>query len=340
MTEAAHQDPHGSFVQRYLPEGRQLNWWGSTPFMLIHLAPLGMLWTGVRPIDVAVCVGLYVLRMFFITAGYHRYFAHRGYKMGRITQAVMAFGGALAAQKGPLWWAAHHRHHHRHSDQPGEDVHSPKDGFFWSHIGWMMCADFDATRVELVKDFTRYPELRLLDKHWLAPPLLLGFGLWLWGGWSMLFCGFFLSTVLVYHGTFTINSLSHLFGSRRFATNDTSRNNFLLAFITLGEGWHNNHHHFCATAKQGFYWWEIDISYYVIWVLSLLGLTTDIRKPPKRILSRNRIDQGVHDAGMLGLLDESTKGIKMQRKHEWYHVFGVLFTVALIQFGNSALAIV
>jgi stearoyl-CoA desaturase (delta-9 desaturase) len=305
MTEVTQHNPRGKnpLSRRLLPEGRKLNWRGSTPFILTHLAPFGLLWTGIRPIDVAVCVGLYFLRMFFITAGYHRYFAHRSYKMNRITQALMALGGSLAAQKGPLWWAAHHRHHHRFSDQ-AEDIHSPKDGFFWSHIGWMMCADFDDTRFDLIPDFAKYPELRLLGRFWLVPPILLGYGLWLWQGWSMLWGGFFLSTVFLYHGTFTINSLSHLFGSRRFATDDTSRNNFWLALVTLGEGWHNNHHHFCGAAKQGFYWWEIDISYYGIRALSLVGLTYDIRTPPEKILEKNRLDHGVHDIGMLGPLEE------------------------------------
>lgn len=269
----------------------------SLPFFAIHLIPFALLWTGARPIDWAVCVGLYVARMFFITGVYHRYFAHRAYKMGRVMQFLMAFGGATAAQKGPLWWAAHHRGHHKHSDQL-TDVHSPKDGFLWSHLGWIISTQYDETEWDRIKDFAKYPELRLLNQFHLVPPILLGLATFLIGGWSMLICGFFLSTVLLYHGTFSINSLAHVIGRRRYITTDTSKNSFILALITLGEGWHNNHHYYQSTANQGFFWWEIDISYYILKALSWVGLTRDLRKPPKHILDSNRIGER-EDIGML-----------------------------------------
>ncbi|MEB2314168.1 MAG: acyl-CoA desaturase [Polyangiaceae bacterium] len=263
-------------------------WARSVPFILIHLAPLGLFWTGVRAADLLLCAGLYVARMFFITAGYHRYFSHHAYKLGRAAQLVMAFGGGTAAQKGALWWAGHHRHHHKYSDGP-EDIHSPKRGFWWSHMNWFLCEKYDRTPIERIKDFAKYPELRWLDRHHLVPPVALAAAVYLAGGASALLAGFFLSTVLLYHGTFTINSLSHVFGRRRYATTDTSRNSLLLALITLGEGWHNNHHYYQSTANQGFFWWEIDVTYYVLRALALLGVARELRTPPAHVLTRNRV---------------------------------------------------
>ena len=265
----------------------KIDWIGSIPFFLIHMTPLLAIWTGFRAVDVALCVALYFVRMFFLSAGYHRYFAHRGYKLGRIMQFIMAVGGATAAQKGPLWWAGYHRHHHWQSDQPG-DIHSPRDGFFWSHVGWILCPKYMRTPVELIKDFAKYPEIRLINKYYLVPPTILGFACYLVGGASTLVVGFLLSTVLLFHGTFFVNSLTHLFGKRRYQTNDTSRNSFLLALITGGEGWHNNHHYYETTANNGFFWWEIDSSYYVLKILSWFGLARDLRLPPKFVLEGRR----------------------------------------------------
>lgn len=259
----------------------------SLPFFLLHLAPLGAFWTGVTVTDVVVCVALYIVRMFGITAGFHRYFSHRTYKVGRITQFALAFLGSMSAQKGVLWWAAHHRHHHKHSDTD-EDIHSPRRGFWWSHVGWMLCHKYDDTRYELIKDLTQYRELVWLNRYWWVAPLSLALGLFALGGWSMLLIGFCLSTVLLYHGTFTINSLSHVFGSRRYDTDDLSRNNWFLALLTLGEGWHNNHHHFQASANQGFFWWEVDISFYVIGFMRRCGLAWDVKRPPKKVLWAHR----------------------------------------------------
>ncbi|MDH5675590.1 MAG: fatty acid desaturase [Myxococcales bacterium] len=267
------------------------------PYLVLHLAPLGVLWTGFTSFDVALCAGFYVLRLFFITAGYHRYFSHRAYKMGRVMQFLMALGGTLAVQKGPLWWAGLHRHHHKYSDQI-EDVHSPLKGFFWSHMGWIMCRKYRETPTELIKDFAKFPELRWLNKYHWVPPLALGFVVFFAWGASALFFGYFLSLVLAWHGTYFINSLTHLFGRRRYVTTDTSRNSFILALLTLGEGWHNNHHYYQSTANQGFFWWEIDISYYILKVLSWVGLVRDLRTPPAHVLEANRIRDGHADIGM------------------------------------------
>jgi stearoyl-CoA desaturase (Delta-9 desaturase) len=259
------------------------------PFVAVHLLPLLAIWTGAGWQEWVVCTGLYVVRMFGVTAGYHRYFAHRTYKLGRIPQFLLAFLATTSSQKGVLWWAGHHRHHHKFSDM-AHDIHSPKRGFLWSHMGWVFCHKYDETPTEQIRDFAKYPELVLLNRYWFVPPMMLGLACLLLGGWSMLLIGFFLSTALLWHGTFTINSLSHVFGSRRFATTDTSRNNWLLAFLTLGEGWHNNHHHWQASTNQGFYWWEIDVTFYVIKVLEKLGIAHDVRTPPAKVLLRNRID--------------------------------------------------
>jgi stearoyl-CoA desaturase (delta-9 desaturase) len=260
--------------------------------------PFGALWTGVQLSDIVLCLALFWIRVFFITAGYHRYFSHRSYHLGRVMQFIMAFGGTTTVQKGVLWWAANHRHHHRYSDQE-QDVHSPKRGFLWSHVGWILCTKYNRTNFSLIEDFAKYPELRWLNRWHIVPPILLATAVFLWGGWSALWIGFFLSTVLLWHSTFTINSLAHVFGRRRFVTTDTSRNSFVLALLTMGEGWHNNHHHYPVSANQGFFWWEVDGSYYVLKILSWFRLAKGLKKPSLAVLSRNLIKDGTLDIGML-----------------------------------------
>lgn len=267
----------------------RIDWLGSIPFFLLHLSPILMIWTGVRLVDVVLCVVLYFVRMFFLSAGYHRYFAHRGYRMGRVMQFLMALGGTTAAQKGVLWWAGYHRHHHSHSDQ-ADDIHSPMKGFLWSHLGWVLCSKYKRTPSELIRDFDRYPELRFLEKYSMVPPALLGAVIYLVGGASVLVVGFLLSTVILFHGTFIVNSLSHVFGKRRYETTDTSRNSLLIALVTGGEGWHNNHHHYETTANNGFFWWEIDTSYYVLLLLRKLRLVWGLRLPPRYVLEGDLIN--------------------------------------------------
>jgi stearoyl-CoA desaturase (Delta-9 desaturase) len=261
------------------PSNERLDVITSLPFFAVHLMCFAAFFTPLRWIDVAVCVGLYFVRMWAITAGYHRYFSHRAYKTSRVFQFLIALLGTTATQKGVLWWAANHRHHHRYSDQE-EDIHSPTlRGFWWSHMGWILSKKYNETRYESIKDFARFPELRWLNTYHLVPPVALAVALFFIGGFSMLVWGFFISTTLLWHGTFTINSLSHVFGSRRYRTTDTSRNNFLLALITCGEGWHNNHHYHQNTANQGWFWWEIDASYYALKALSWARLVWDLRLP-------------------------------------------------------------
>lgn len=270
------------------PEGRGLdsiNWLGSIPFFFVHVASLGVLFIGATLADVALCLFLYYLRMFAITGGYHRYFSHRSYKTGRLFQFLLALLGTTALQKGPLWWASHHRAHHRFSDQPG-DVHSPRQhGLWWAHVGWILCRRYEPTDWHRIQDFARFPEIRWLNRWHLLPPIAAGGLLFLLGGWHALLWGGFMSTVLLWHGTFTINSLSHVFGSRRYATPDDSRNNLWLALITMGEGWHNNHHRYQSSVNQGFFWWEIDMSYYMLKALAWMGLVWDLRRPPAYLLA-------------------------------------------------------
>jgi stearoyl-CoA desaturase (delta-9 desaturase) len=261
---------------------REYQWGAATPMILVHLGALGAIWSGVTWTAVVVGIVLYWARMFGVTAGYHRYFSHRTYKTSRPMQFLLAVLAQSSAQRGVLWWAAHHRDHHRYSDDE-RDVHSPvKFGFWHAHIGWVYDHN-DKTKSARVKDLAKYPELLWLDKHWLVPPMVLGFSTYFLFGWSGLFIGFFLSTALLWHCTFTINSLAHLWGKRRYETTDDSRNNWFLAFITMGEGWHNNHHHYMASCRQGFYWWELDMSYYIVKAMGRLGLVWDIREPPRKV---------------------------------------------------------
>lgn len=258
------------------------------PFVLVHLACLGAIWTGVPTQAIWVAVALYVVRMWAITGGYHRYFSHRSYKTSRVFQFFIAFLGQTSAQRGVIWWSAVHRHHHLYSDTP-QDVHSPRHhGFLYAHAGWIFNPQNWKPDYGTVKDLTKYPELMLLDRFTYTPAFVLALGLWLWGGWPMLVVGFFWSTVALYHGTFFINSLAHELGSQRYLTGDDSRNNFFLALITLGEGWHNNHHHYQSSTRQGFRWWEIDISYYVLKMMSWTRLVWDLRAPPEAIVRGER----------------------------------------------------
>jgi stearoyl-CoA desaturase (delta-9 desaturase) len=264
-----------------LRNGARISLIHSFPFLAAHLACLAALFVGFRWSYLVVCLALFYVRMFFVTAGYHRYFSHRSFKTSRVFQFVMALMATTSMQKGVLWWAANHRHHHRYSDTE-EDLHSPSlFGFWWSHVGWILSDRYNDTQMDLIRDFHKYPELRWLNRHHLVPPVALAVTLFLLGGWGMLVWGFFISTVLLWHSSFSINSLSHLFGRRRYATTDTSKNNVLLALLTMGEGWHNNHHYYMASARQGFFWWEVDLTYYALRVLSWFRIVWDLRKPPE-----------------------------------------------------------
>lgn len=267
-----------------LKNGARISLLRSLPFLAVHVACVAAFFVGFRWPYLLVCLALYYVRMFFVTAGYHRYFSHRSFKTSRVFQFLMALIATSSTQKGVLWWAANHRHHHRYSDTE-EDLHSPSlFGFWWSHVGWILSDRYNTTQVDLIRDFHKYRELRWLNRYHLVPPVVLAVALFLIGGWGMLIWGFFISTVVLWHSSFTINSLSHLFGRRRYATSDTSKNNVFLALLTMGEGWHNNHHHYMASARQGFFWWEVDLTYYTLKVLSWFKIVWDLRQPPETAL--------------------------------------------------------
>ncbi len=257
----------------------------SIPFVAVQVAAIvGVAWLGFSWRGLALALGLYAARMFVVTAGYHRYFSHRSYKTSRAFQFVLALLAATAAQKGPLWWAAHHRAHHKYSDTP-RDIHSVRqNGFWWAHVKWILVGRFEPTDWDRIKDFAGYPELRLLNTWHLVPPAVLALVLGLTlGAWGVVW-GFLVSTTLLWHGTFLVNSLSHVWGTRPYATSDDSRNNFLIAIFTLGEGWHNNHHHYQRSERQGFLWWQIDISHMLLKALSWVGLVWDLHEPPQHVL--------------------------------------------------------
>lgn len=294
QTPAVHRDGPA------LEQGR-ITFLSLLPILVIHAIAFGAVWTGWSWAAVGVAAGLYVVRMFAITAFYHRYFSHRTFRTGRVRQFLFGLLGASAAQRGPLWWAAHHREHHRHSDEP-PDVHSPvQHSAFWSHMGWFLAEENLATNLKPIPDLAAHAELRWLDRWHIVAPIglaLATFGLgWALARWApalgtdglqMFVWGFGVSTVALYHGTFTINSLAHVWGSRRYATADDSRNNFWLALITLGEGWHNNHHFHPGTARQGFFWWEVDPTWWMLWAMEKVGLISELRRAPARVYEAAR----------------------------------------------------
>ena len=291
--------PEGADVVRERPDRFEFR--RCLPFLFLHLGCLGVIWTGWSWTAVGVAVALYLIRIFAITAFHHRYFSHRAYRTSRAGQFLFALLANTAVQRGALWWAAVHRHHHQHSDEEA-DAHSPtRKGFWWSHIGWMTSSRNFPTNYGLIKDLAKYPELVFLNRFDLLVPALVGASLWGAGdllahrapalgtdGPQLFTWGFFVSTVVLLHATLFINSLAHVCGSQRFKTNDDSRNNLALALITLGEGWHNNHHRHMASARQGFFWWEIDITYYLLRGLAWTGLIWDLKPVPASVYEEAR----------------------------------------------------
>ncbi len=262
--------------------------WATIPFWSVHIgAAVGLALTGFSWSGLAFAAATYAALMFFVTAGYHRYFSHRSYKTSRPVQFLLGLAATLTLQKGPLWWASHHRRHHKESD--GElDVHSPVTAsFWWAHMGWILCRDFEGTDYDRVRDLARFPELVWLNRLSVVPPLAAGIAVGVVGGLPLL-AWFLLAITLTWHGTFTINSLAHVIGRRRYLTGDDSRNHLGLALITHGEGWHNNHHHYQSSCRQGFRWYEIDVSYYVVRLLAAMRLVWDVRQPPRHVVEGGR----------------------------------------------------
>lgn len=278
-------------------DDHRVEWLRVAPFIALHAACLLVFVVGWSPVAVGVAIVVHFARVFGLTAFYHRYFSHRAFKTSRVVQFLGAVLGSSAAQRGPIWWAAHHRHHHRASDQPN-DIHSPRQqGFLWSHMLWFTTRENYGTDQRMVKDWLKYPELKWLDRFDFVAPALLAAAMYALGavlkavapqlgtnGPQMLIWGFVVSTITLYHVTFSINSLAHKYGTVRFDTQDDSRNNWWLALVTFGEGWHNNHHYYPNAARQGFRWWEIDISYYVLVLLSYMGLVWELKQAPAHAL--------------------------------------------------------
>jgi stearoyl-CoA desaturase (delta-9 desaturase) len=267
------------------PEWQRVDWLGSWQFFFFHAAALvgAVLWPPTLG-AIALCLGGFYVRILGISLAYHRYFSHRTFKTSRALQLVLAFWAQTSAQKGVLWWAGHHRNHHRFPDRP-EDVHSPaRRGFFWGHVGWIMTPRHEAAPIEVIRDMAAYPELRWLDRHKHVPTVAFALGMLAIGGWAGFVWGFLVGTVLLWHCTFSINSIAHTFGRRRYPTTDTSRNSWWLAILTGGEGWHNNHHFFCSSARLGFRWWEFDPTYYLLLGMEKIGLVWDLKTPPSHVL--------------------------------------------------------
>lgn len=261
----------------------------ATAFIGLHVACVGVFFVDFSWTCLALFLGFYSIRVFGLTAGYHRYFAHRGYKTSRWFQFVIGCMGASSLQRGPIWWAGHHRGHHKYSDTD-LDPHSPiTRSVFWSHVGWVLSNEYNDTPWDQMKDWQKYPEMKWLDRFDILPGIAVAVFCLAVGGWAGFFWGFVLGTVAVYHVTFMVNSVCHLFGRRRFATTDASRNNWLVALLTFGEGWHNNHHHYPSAARQGFRWWELDISYVTLKVLSWFGIVWELRQPTRRALAAKAI---------------------------------------------------
>ena len=274
--------------------GEKLSLIVSLPFLSVHIGAIYALTISPSPFALFMVFLMYFIRMFGITAGFHRLFSHRSFKTNRAFQFFLAYAATCSAQMGPIWWASHHRHHHKYTEQI-EDPHTPTlKGFFWAHVGWIMSPVNSPTKEEYVGDLMKYPELKWLDKyHYFAPfslvILLYGLGEFMavnyaqynTNGMELVLWGFFVSTVLLYHATFMVNSVCHVFGHRTYDTKDGSVNNFLVAILTLGEGWHNNHHAFPNSEKQGHKWYQIDISHYILWCLSKIGVVWKIRDVPE-----------------------------------------------------------
>jgi stearoyl-CoA desaturase (delta-9 desaturase) len=269
----------------------------------MHLLCLLVFVVGISPIALWVALASYLLRMFAITAFYHRYFSHKAFKTSRIAQFFFGVLGATATQRGPIWWASHHRRHHIYSDKD-KDIHSPKHGFLWSHVGWFLCLKNFTTHEHCVRDLVKFPELVLLDRFDVFVPILYGISIFSLGnylenaypalqttGLQMLIWGYFVSTVVLIHCTLFVNSLAHILGSQRYNTGDDSRNNGFIALLTMGEGWHNNHHHCPVSARQGFFWWEIDMSYYLLKLMSYVGIIWELRSVPPKRLHSNLIEK-------------------------------------------------
>jgi len=258
---------------------RGINWIFAIALAGFHLGALAALFY-FRWSALVVFAAMWVLAQNVgIAMGYHRLLTHRGYATPKWLEYCIATFGTLALQGGPIYWVAIHRMHHRYTDKPG-DPHSPRDGKWWSHMGWIMNGTLrNETKAlkQYAPDLSREPFYLWLNKyHWL-PLTVVGLSLLAFGGWPWILWGAFLPVTIGLHVTWLVNSVTHLWGRRRFATRDDSRNNLWVALLTGGEGWHNNHHAFPVSARHGLAWYEVDVNYYGICLLKWLGLARHIK---------------------------------------------------------------
>ena len=255
--------------------------WANVIFIIVaHIAAVAALFFWSWPAVITGFVLFYVAGSFGIGMGYHRLLTHRGYKVPRLVEYFLATCGTLSLEGGPIQWVVTHRIHHAHADRPG-DPHTPRDGGWWAHMGWILwgtAQNHDAATIahyapDLVKD--RY--YRWLNNYYYVPLLIVGIGLFIFGGWGVVLWGVFLRTTVALHATWLVNSATHLWGEQRFKTDDDSRNSWWVALLTFGEGWHNNHHAHPTSARHGLHWYEIDLNWLGIRALQLLGLAHSIK---------------------------------------------------------------
>ena len=266
----------------------RLNWVTAGAFALLHAGALAALFLFTWQAFWVALALLWITGGWGIGIGYHRQLTHRGYETPRWLECILTICGALALQGGPLFWVATHRIHHQNADRNG-DPHSPRDGWWWAHAGWLVRGDSmrNAALAPYVSDLRRDPLHCWLEKWHAVPFLVLSVILVGWGAVrggtfmaaSLVSWGIFLRTVVELHGTWLVNSAAHTWGRRRFTTRDDSTNNWWVALLTFGEGWHNNHHADPRCVRHGLAWYELDINWLCIHALHRIGLARKLWLP-------------------------------------------------------------
>jgi len=269
--------------------------------IIVHLVSLLGFYTGISWTAFVAFLGLYIIRGLGITMGYHRYFAHKSFKTNRFFQFILGLMGSMAVQGGILWWVSHHREHHRYTETE-DDIHSPvAHGFWQSHIGWLTNKKaFNAPKIR-ANDFAKIPEIKFLQKQYVFIQVLQVLGLFSLGsylqaafpqletsGAQLLVWGFFINTVALWHSTFAVNSICHVWGKEPYEANDTSKNNFIVALLAFGEGWHNNHHKFATSARHGLEWWQFDMTFITLRFLEAFGIVSHLKIPTQEQLAAKR----------------------------------------------------
>jgi fatty-acid desaturase len=257
-----------------------VNWSNLVFLSLAHLAAVAALFFWSWPAVITAVVLYWVGGSLGIGMGYHRLLTHRGYKVPKAVEYFLTTCGTLALEGGPIQWVVTHRIHHAHTDRAG-DPHTPRDGGWWAHIGWILWGTAQnhdqATLERYAPDLIKDRFYRLLNRFYYVPLIVVGVLLFAFGGWGVMLWGVFLRSVLAFHATWLVNSATHLWGKTRFETGDDSRNTWWVALVTFGEGWHNNHHAHPTSARHGLHWYEIDLNWLGIRVLQLLGLAYNIK---------------------------------------------------------------